>query len=79
MDDMIDVAIPLQPEVAKALTSQARREAVDRVLSGLFKGGRTTELLADVIADAKREARSKGLIDEDIAAELAAWRAESGA
>lgn len=32
--------------------------------------------LTEAIADAKREARANGLTDEDIDAELEAWRAE---
>jgi hypothetical protein len=32
------------------------------------------EVLAEAIADAKREARAKGLTDEEIDAELEAWR-----
>jgi hypothetical protein len=34
------------------------------------------DVLAEAIADVKREARANGLTDEDIDAELAAWRAE---
>ena len=64
------------PEVARALESPARREAAGRVLSGLLKGGRVRDVLAEAIADVKREARANGLTDEDIDAELAAWQAE---
>ena len=76
MDDTVDVTIPVLPEVARALESPARREAAGRVLSGLLKGGRVRDVLAEAIADVKREARANGLTDEDIDAELAAWRAE---
>jgi len=50
--------------------------AVGRYLSGLLKGGRVRGVLAAAIADAKREARASCLTDEDIDAELEAWRAE---
>jgi hypothetical protein len=45
-------------------------------LSGLLKGGHIPDVLVEAIADAKREARTKGLTDADIDAELKAWRTE---
>lgn len=76
MDDHVDVTIPVEPEIARALESPARREAAGRVLSGLLKGAHLRDVLGEVIADAKREARANGLTDDDIDAELEAWRAE---
>ena len=76
MDDLVDVTIPVEPEVARALESPARREAAGRVLSSLLKGGRVRDVLAEAIADAKAEARANGLTDEEIDRELEAWRAE---
>jgi hypothetical protein len=61
-------------EAAKALESPARREAVGRHLSGLLKGGRARDVLAEAIAEDKREARAHGLTDEEIDAELDGWR-----
>ena len=73
----VDVMIPVDAEAAKALESPARREAVGRYLSGLLtKSGRDRDVLAEAIADAKREARAHGLSDEEIDAELDEWRAE---
>jgi hypothetical protein len=76
MDSVVEVTLPVDAEAAKALDSPARREAAGRYPSGLLKGGRIREVLAEAIADAKPEARAGGLTDEDIDAELAAWRAE---
>lgn len=76
MNRIVDVTIPVDPEAARALESPARREAAGRYLSELLKGGRLRDELAEAIADAKREARARGLTDEEIDAELAAWRAE---
>lgn len=76
MDNMVDVTIPLDADVAKALESRARREAAGRYLSGLLKDGRAREILAEAIAEAKHEARASGLTDEDVDAELAAWRSK---
>ncbi len=70
MNDRVDVTIPVEPEVAKALENPVRREAAGRVLSGLLKGGHLRDTLAEAIADAKREARAKGLTDEAIDGEL---------
>nr|WP_294550731.1 hypothetical protein [uncultured Rhodopila sp.] len=75
-DQTTDVIIPLDAEAANALGSKARREAAGRYLSGLLKNGRLPEVMAEAIAEAKHEARSRGLTDADIDAELAAWRAE---
>lgn len=72
MDSTVDVTLPVDAEAAKALNSPARREAAGRYLSGLLKDGRVGE----VLAEAKREARASGLTDQDIDAELEAWRAE---
>lgn len=76
MVDMVNVTIPVEAEVAKVLEDPARREAAGRVLSGLLKGGQIPDVLAEAIADVKREARANGLTDTDVDAELAAWRAE---
>jgi hypothetical protein len=76
MDDKVDVTIPVEPEVAQVLANPVRREAAGRVLSKLVKGEQMREVLAEAIADAKREARANGLTDADIDAELAAWRLE---
>ncbi|WP_395715125.1 hypothetical protein [Reyranella sp.] len=76
MGSMIEVIIPIESEAAKALETPARREAVGRYLSGLLKDGRLASVLSEAIADAKREARASGLTDDDIDAELEAWRAE---
>lgn len=76
MNDTVDVTIPIDAEAAPALGSRARREAVGRYLSGLLKEGRIRDILAEAIAAAKREARAGGLTDEEVDAELEAWRAE---
>lgn len=79
MDNTVDVIIPVDAEAARALDSPARREAVGRYLSELLKGGRVRDVLAQAIVAAKSEARANGLTDEDIDAELEAWRAEQKA
>ena len=76
MDTTVEVTLPVDAEAAEALNSPARREAAGRYLSSLLKAGRIRDVLAEAIADAKLEARASGLTDEDIDAELSAWRAE---
>jgi hypothetical protein len=76
MDTTVEVTLPVDAEAAKALNSPARREAAGRYLSGLLTGGRVRDVLAEAIAEAKREAWASGLMDEDIDAELEAWRGE---
>jgi hypothetical protein len=76
MGSTVNVTLPVDEEAAKALDSPARREAAGRYLSSLLTGGRAREVLAEAIADAKREARARGLTDEEIDAELEGWRAE---
>lgn len=76
MDKTVDVMIPVDPETAKQLTTAASREAVGRYLSKLLKREHLNELLAEAIGEAKHEARANGLTDDEIDAELAAWRAE---
>jgi len=49
---------------------------LERPEPGLPTGGRARDVLAEAIADARREARALGLTDEEIDAELDAWRTE---
>ena len=76
MNDTVNVMIPVDAEAAKALESPARREAVSSYLSSMLKGARVRDVLVEAIAEAKREARTHGLTDEEIDAELKEWRAE---
>ncbi|MGH8141412.1 MAG: hypothetical protein ACREU2_02650 [Steroidobacteraceae bacterium] len=76
MSDKVEVKIPLDAEAAQALKSPARRAAAGRYLSGLLKGGRARDVLAEALAEIKQEARASGLTDQQIDAELKAWRSE---
>ena len=79
MNDMVDVAIPLDPDLAKAFGRLEKREAVGRIVSDLLTGRHLTDLMTEAFADLKREAHGNGLTDADVDAELAAWRAERSA
>jgi len=76
MDKTIDVTIPVEPEVAAALTDARNREAVGRLVSRVLRPRAGPSPLARAIAELKAEARAAGLSDADINAELAAYNAE---
>ncbi len=76
MANTIDVLIPIDAEVAGALDNPARREAAGRYLSGLLKKDGIRRVPGAAIADLKQEAHATGLTDDDVDAEIAAWRAE---
>jgi len=79
MNDTVNVTIPVDAAAAKALENPLRREAIGRVVSDMLVKGTITDLLAQAVADLKQDARSHGLTDDDVDAELAAWRAERDA
>ena len=77
MGSTVDVSIPVSPSVAKRLESPLVREwigrLVDRALNPQAYGD---EALADLLEESRAKARALGLTDDDIDAELAAWKAE---
>lgn len=77
MADTIDITLPIDADLVKGPMSPVRREAAGLLLSELLKGSGASSALANAIAALKQEARANGLTDEDIDAELAAWRAEA--
>jgi len=76
MTETVEVAIPVDADAAEALASPARRAAAGHYLSAVLREGRIGELMAEAIADLKKEARAAGLTDDEIEAELQAWRSE---
>jgi hypothetical protein len=76
MDRTVDVIIPVAAEAAAALADARNREAVGRLVSRVLRPGGGPTPLARAIARLKAEARSAGLSDAEIDAELAAYNAE---
>jgi hypothetical protein len=76
MADTVDVTIPVDPEAAAALGDARNRAAVGRLVSRVLRPAAGPSSLARAIAAMKAEARSAGLSDAEIAAELAAYNAE---
>lgn len=76
MGKTVDVTIPVEPEVAAALADVRNRKAVGRLVSRVLRPRSGPSPLARAIAELKAEARSAGLSDAEIDAELAAYNAE---
>ena len=76
MNDTVDVIIPVEPEAARFLANPETREAAGHVLSGLLRGASVRDVVAEALADVRKEVRANGATDEAIDAEIAAWRAE---
>lgn len=76
MDKTVDVMIPVEPEAAAALVDARNRAAVGRLVSRVLRPGSGPAPLALAIAEMKAAARSSGLNDPEIDAELAAYNAE---
>jgi hypothetical protein len=76
MDNTVDVTIPVDAEAASALADARNREAVGRLISRVLRPRSGPGPLAHAIAELKAEARTAGLTDADIDAELAAYNAE---
>jgi hypothetical protein len=74
--DTIDVTIPVEPEAAAALVDARNREAVGRLVSRVLRPRSGPSALAQAIKEMKADARTAGLTDADIDAELAAYNAE---
>ncbi len=76
MDKTVDVLIPVEPEAAAALADARNRAAVGRLVSRVLRPAAGPSPLAQAIAEMKAAARSSGLSDAEIDAELAAHNAE---
>lgn len=75
MPDTVDVAIPLEPTVAALLNDEARRASVGRLVSRILQPA-SLERLFEVMDAIGVEAERRGLTDELLEKELAAYNAE---
>jgi hypothetical protein len=76
MDDTVEVPIPVAPEAAAALQDARKREAVGRVVSRLLRPDQGKALVLDVMERLSADARSRGLTDQMLEDELAAYNTE---
>jgi hypothetical protein len=70
------VSIPVEPDAAATLADARNRESVGRPVSRVLRPRSGPSKLRLAIAAMKAEARTAGLTDTDIDAELAAYNAE---
>jgi hypothetical protein len=75
MTQTIDVAIPVEPAAAALLGDETRRASVGRFVSRLLQPA-SLERLFEVMDAISAEAVRRGLTDEILEAELAAYNAE---
>lgn len=76
MPDIVTVTLDVDAPAAAALTDARTRAAVGRLISRVLFPRSGPSELAQAIAAAKAEARTGGLTDADIAAELDEYNAE---
>lgn len=75
MPDTVDVPIPVEPTVAALLNDEARRASVGRLVSRMLQPA-SLERLLEVMDAISVEAERRGLTDELLGKELAAYNAE---
>lgn len=78
MNQLVKVEIEVSEEAAKVLRANPGRlaEAGEMVSRAMAGGARGTERLAALLAKVRREAQARGVTDEIVDAELAAWNRE---
>lgn len=75
MPDTVPVTIEVDPDAAAALGDDARRARVGRLVSRMLRPA-SVEHLFEVMDEIAIEAERRGLTDEILEAELAAYNAE---
>lgn len=76
MDGTVDVPIPVETQVAAALADERKRRAIGRLVSRLLRPAGGFDPLVDAMERMSADARARGLTDEILAEELAAYNAE---
>lgn len=76
MPDTVAVTLEVDEAAAAVLTDARTRAAMGRLVSRVLHPQPGPSDLAQAIAEAKHEARTGGLTDADIDAELATYNAE---
>jgi hypothetical protein len=72
----VEIAIPVDSDVAEALRDPRNRDAIGRLVSRVLRPRSGRSALAQAIAEIKADARAAGLTDAEIDDELAAYNAE---
>jgi hypothetical protein len=76
MPDTVPVTIEVEPDVAAALADPATRARLERLVRRTLRPAGGVERLFTTMDALSEEARRRGLTDEILEAELAAYNAE---
>ncbi|MEO8713790.1 MAG: hypothetical protein ABI369_02125 [Acetobacteraceae bacterium] len=76
MNEVVKIEVPVEPETARALGDARRMQAVGRLIDRMVRPARGDDPLVAVLAATRRAAREAGLTDEEVDAEIDAYRAE---
>jgi hypothetical protein len=78
MDDFVEISIPVEAEAAKALGDAHARAAIGRVISRMVRPNKGEDPLLDAMVRLSAEAARRGLTQDILDDELAAYNAERG-
>jgi hypothetical protein len=76
MGTLVDVSIPVEAEVAAALQDPLKRQALGRVISRWFQPQNAKDRLLDAMERLAADAAGRGLTEDILNDELAAYNAE---
>ena len=76
MDATVDVSIPVEPQAAAAMRDARTRQAIGRVVSRLLHPQAGPQALIEAMERMRADAASRGLTDDLVEAELAAYNDE---
>jgi hypothetical protein len=76
MDELVEISIPVEAEAAKALGDARKREAIGRVISRMLKPSQDENPLLDAMERLSADAERRGLTQQILDDELAAYNAE---
>ncbi len=76
MNGVVKIEIPVEPETARALGDPRRAQAIGRLVDRLVRPTAGDDALVAILEATRGAAHEAGLADQDIDAELAAYRAE---
>jgi hypothetical protein len=76
MDGLIEVPIPVEPEVAAMLEDPRSREEMGRLISRTLRPSAEANPLIRALRAVQADAAASGITEAEIEAELAAYNAE---
>jgi hypothetical protein len=76
MGTLVEVSIPVEADAAAALQDPLKRQALGRVISRWFQPQNSKERLLDAMDRLAADAKARGLTEDIVNEELAAYNAE---